>query len=85
MPEYILLLNTTLCQLAIWLVESSKARIWSHHCPELVAFVHPGMLFKEGLYPVHQMLKPTKIDGMKDIGYDNGHRGDPFLIPDDPV
>ena len=42
--------------------------------PELVEFVNPGMFFKEGYNPVHQMLKHTDIDGMKDIRYRNGCR-----------
>jgi len=69
--------------LAIWLVESSEARIWRHHRPELVEFVDPGMLFEEGRYPVHPMLKHTEIDSMKNIGYDNSHRRDAFHIPED--
>jgi hypothetical protein len=58
-------------RLAIWLVESIKARIWSHYPPKLVKFFHPGMLFEQGRYPVHQMLMYTKIEGMKTIGNNN--------------
>ena len=83
MPKCFHLLTTRLRHLAIWLVESREARIWRHHRPELVEFVHPGMLFEEGCYPVHQMLKHTKIDGMMDIGYDNSRRSDAFHIPED--
>jgi len=74
---------TPLRHLALWLVESSEARIWRHHRPELVAFVDPGMLFKAGCHPVHQMLKHTEIDGMKNIGYDNRLRGYALHIPED--
>ena len=41
------------------------------------------MLFKEGRYPVHQMLKHTKIGSMKNIWYDNSHWGDVFHYPAD--
>jgi len=68
--------------LAIWLVGSSEARIWRHHRPELVEFVHAVKLFKEGHYPIHSMLKHTMIDGMKNIGYDNSRQGNAFHIPD---
>jgi hypothetical protein len=69
--------------MAIWLLELSEARIWRHHHPELVEFVNPGMLFKKGRYAVHQMLKHKKIDGMKNIMYDNSHRRDAFHILED--
>jgi hypothetical protein len=83
MPKCFHLLKTPLHHLAIWLVESSEARIWRHHHPELVEFVDPGMLFEEGYYQVHQMLKHTELDGMKNIGYDNSRQGDSFHIPED--
>jgi hypothetical protein len=70
--------------LAIWLVESSEARIWRYHSLELVEFVDPGMLFEEGRYPVDQMLKDTEIDGIKNIGYDNGRRRDAFIFQKTP-
>jgi len=47
MPECCHLLTTTLSHLAIWRVESSEARIWRNHHPELVEFVDRGMLFEE--------------------------------------
>jgi len=76
MPKFFHLFTTPLGYLAIWLDESSKARIWRHYLPEVVKFVYPGMLFEEGGYPVHQMLKNPEIAGMKNIGYDNSHQGD---------
>jgi len=69
--------------LAKWLVESSEARIWRHHHPELVEFVDPGMVFEEGCYPVHQMLKHTEIDRVKIIGYNNSRQRDAFCLPED--
>jgi len=69
--------------LAIWLVESSEARIWRYHCAELVEFVDPGMLFDKECYPIHQMLKDTEIDGMNNIEYDNSRGRDAFHIPED--
>ena len=54
-----------------------------YHYPEQVEFVDPGMLFEEGCWLVHQMLRHTEIDGMKDIGYDNSHWGDAFNIGED--
>jgi len=53
------------------------------HFADVVEFVDPGMLFEEGHYPVHQMLKHTEIDGKKNIWYDNSHRRDAFHIPED--
>ena len=77
------LLTTTLRHLATWLVKLSQARIWRHHCQELVEFVNPGMLFKKGHFLVYQMLMHTEIEGMKNFGYDNSHPGDAFHIPED--
>jgi len=84
-PECFDLLITLLHHLAISLVESSIARIWRHHIPELVEIADPGMLFEEGRYPVHQMFRYTKIDGMKNIGYDNSRWRYAFHISDDAV
>ena len=81
----LIIFPTPLRHLAIWLGESSKARIWRHHRPELVEFVNPGMLLEEERYPIHQMLKHTEIQGMKDIGYDDTCRGDTFHIPEDAL
>jgi len=64
--------------------ELSEATIWRDHRPELVEFVDPGMLFEEGRYPVHQLLKYMEIDGMKNIRYDNNRWRDAFNIPDHP-
>jgi len=72
--------TTSLHHLAIWLVESSEARIWRHQYSELVELVHPAMLFKEGHYPDHQILQYTEIDGMKNIAYNNSYRRDTFHI-----
>jgi hypothetical protein len=83
MPVCFHLLTTQLCRRDMLLVQSSEARIWRHHRPELLEFVDPGMLFKEGRYTVHQMLQHTEIDSMKNIGYDNSRRRDAFHIPDD--
>jgi hypothetical protein len=69
--------------MAIWLLELSESRIWRHHHPELVEFVDPGMLFKKGRYAVHQMLKHTKTDSMKNIVHDNSRRTDAFHILED--
>jgi len=82
-PESVHLHTTPLRLLTIWLVESSKARIWMHHHPVLVEFVDPGILFKEGRYPVYQMLLHTQIDSMKNIEYDNSHWWYACRIPDD--
>jgi len=65
----------------MWLVELCEAKICRHHCPVLVEFVNPGMLFEEGHYPVHQMIKHTMVDGMTIVQYDNIHLGDAFHIP----
>jgi hypothetical protein len=67
---------------AIWIVESSKVRIWRHHYPKLVEFVDPEMLFEERHYPVDRMLKHAEIDDMKNIGYDNCCQRDAFHIPE---
>jgi len=40
------------------------------------------MLFKRGHYPVHQIVMNTEIDGMKNIGYDNGYWRHIFHLPD---
>ena len=85
MPECFHLLTIPLRHVAIWLAELSADRIWRHYRPELIEFVDPGMLFKEGRYPVHQMLKHTEIDGMKNIGYHNSHCRDAFHIPEDTI
>jgi len=66
--------------LAIWLVESSEARIWRHHRCELVAIVDAAMLFDEGLYTVYKMLKHVEIDGIKNIRYDDSHQGNALHI-----
>lgn len=79
-PECFHLISTSINQLATGRVEQKDARVWRHHCPELVENVDPGMLFKKGCYPVHQMGKHTMIDSMKDIGYDNRCLGDAFDI-----
>jgi len=76
-------LSTPLGNLPIWLVQSSKARIWRHHRPELVEPVEPAMLFGEDRYPVHQMLRHTDMEAKKDYGYDNTRQGDAFHIPED--
>jgi len=39
----------------------------------------------ERSYPVHQMLKPTKMGGMMNIGYNNRRRRDALDIPEDPI
>jgi len=56
--------------------------LWRHYCPELVEFVNSGMLFKEGQYTVYQMLKSTEIDGIRNITYNNTHRGDLYCTVD---
>jgi hypothetical protein len=68
---------------AIWLVELSEARIWRHYHPELVEIFDHGMMFKEGRYPVHQMLKHTNKDSMKKIGYNNSCWRDECYISED--
>jgi len=78
------LLTTLLYHVAIGLVESSDTRLWSHHHPQLAEFADPGMLFQEGRYPVHHMVKHPTIDGKNNIGYDNSRQRDSFHIPDDP-
>lgn len=83
MPEYIHLLTTALRYMAIWHVEMSGRRIRRHHCPELVEFYNPGILFVAGHYAVDQMLNHTELDGTKDIRYHNSHHGDAFDIPED--
>jgi hypothetical protein len=60
----------------------TDARIWRYHHPELVEFVNPGT-FKEGRYPVNQILMHTEIDGMKNIRYNNSRRRNAFHIPAD--
>jgi len=52
-PECFHLLTTPFHHLAIWLVASSKARIWGHHHRQLVEFANPRMLLEEGCYWVH--------------------------------
>jgi hypothetical protein len=81
-PKCFHLLIPPLCYLAIWLVESSQTRIWRHYHPELVDFLNPGMLIKKGCYPVHQMLKLSKIDSTKYIMYDTNLPGHAFHIPE---
>jgi len=41
------------------------------------------MLLKEEQYPVHEMLEPTKIDGMKNIWYDHACWGGAFHMPEE--
>jgi len=77
------LLPTPFRHLAIWIDESSEARIWRHHRPELVEYVDRGMVCKEGRYSVPQMLKYTEIAGMKIIAYHNRGRSEAFHIPED--
>jgi len=69
--------------LAIRLVESTEARICRHHCPELVEFVNPRMLFNEEPYPVHHMHEHTEMDGLRTIRYKTSHQGDAFHISED--
>jgi hypothetical protein len=40
-------------------------------------------LIYERCYPVRQMLKPTKINRMKNIGYNNDSQREAFHIPED--
>jgi hypothetical protein len=76
---------TLVLHLAKWHFESSEGRIWWHHRPELVEYVDPVMLFQEGCYPVHQMLKHTEINGKKNIEYVNSHQRAAFHIPEHPI
>jgi len=82
-PECFPILTTPLRLWAIWLVGWSEARICNYHRPAVVELVDPGMLLKDGQYPVQEMLKGTEIDGPKNIRYDNSHQGDAFHIPED--
>ena len=59
--------------------------MWRHHRPELVEYIDPGMLFKEGRYPVPQMLNCTEIYGMNDLGYDNSRRADELNIRENTI
>jgi len=81
-PTYFHPHTTSTSYLAIWFVESSEASLWKHHCQELVELVDPGISFKEGRYPVHQMLNHTKKGGIMNIRYDTSHWRDAFHIPD---
>jgi hypothetical protein len=49
----------------------------------MVESVDPGMLIEEGRYQVHRMVKHTKIDDIKNIGYDNSRWRDALHIPED--
>jgi len=82
-PECIHHLSTPLHHLVIWLVESSTARIWRHHCPGMVEFVNAGMFLDKGDYTFHQLLNHTMIDGMKNFRYANNGWGNAFCIPED--
>lgn len=83
MHQLFRLLSTPLCHLTTWHVELGKARIWRHHCPELVEFVNHGMLIEEGPYPVHRMFKHTEIGDIEYIGYGNSHQHDAIHILED--
>jgi len=69
-------------KMSIWLVESSKARIWRYHHPEQVEFVDPGMLFEEIHYGTKQLITHTESDSMKIIRYGSSHWGNAYQIPE---
>jgi hypothetical protein len=71
--------------MAIWIVESTEARTWTHHHPELVEFGHPGMLFGAGCDPVNLIFKHTEIDVMNNVWYDRSPQRDALLIPTDAI
>jgi len=82
-PDCFHLLSTPLHLLVIWLVESSDGMIWRHHRPEVVEFVDPAIMSEDGQHMLHRMIKYTEIDFKMIIGYDNNHRRNAFLVPED--
>jgi hypothetical protein len=57
--------------------------MFSYHFPVLVEFVDPGIMFEERRYPVHQMVKHTEMDNIKNVRNVDCHRRDAFYIPED--
>ena len=55
------------------------------HHPEMVEFLNPGLFVDKRHFPVHQIIEHSKIDGIKNIGYDSSNRGDSLHIPEDDL
>jgi len=41
--------------------------MWRHHCPELIESVDPAMLFDEGGFPAHHIVKYTEIESSRTL------------------